>query len=114
MYDNDANPSGDSFGSYYYFGSNDSLSREMIGVTLDDPSGKVLTGYQLPGSELTTFNAGTFAYIYEGYTIDDSGYHNYSWTISGDITAIAAVPEPGTYAMLLAGLGLVAWRRKRA
>ncbi|WUR14181.1 PEP-CTERM sorting domain-containing protein [[Empedobacter] haloabium] len=114
-HDNDLYPSmGDGFSSYAYFFRNNFSVREMIAVRLEDASGTVLNGYQLPGSELTNFRAGSFTYSYEGYTLDADGYHNFRWDISGDITAIAAVPEPGTYAMLLAGLGLVAWRRKRA
>lgn len=113
VYDNDRYPSGDAFGSFAYFFSDDAVAKEMVAVSLEDPSGTVLNGHQLPGSELTGFQGGTFIYSYETYRTDASGTHSYLWRISGDITAIAAVPEPGTYAMLLAGLGLLGWRSRR-
>jgi hypothetical protein len=50
-----------------------------------------------------------FGYGFQG--LDSKGYEYYAWAVrDGDVTA---VPEARTYALMLAGLGLVAWRAKR-
>lgn len=52
---------------------------------------------------------GWFTYAYVSYADDET------LVFEGNITSasiVSSVPEPGTYAMLLAGLGLVAWRRR--
>lgn len=112
VYDNDRFPFGDALTSFSYFYSNNWQVSEGLGVALEDPSGTVLSGHQLPGAELTGFTSGEFSYTYETWIPDASGNHYHRWDLKGDITAIAAVPEPGTYAMLLAGLVIVGWRRR--
>jgi hypothetical protein len=48
-----------------------------------------------------------FGYIY----VYDKFYAQYGWAVrDGDV---AAVPEPETYALMLAGLGLVSWAARR-
>jgi uncharacterized protein YjiK len=57
---------------------------------------------------------------HEGLTMDDRGYlYIVNENAGGDINypqlwVFAPVPEPETYAMLLAGLALVGWRRRAA
>lgn len=56
-------------------------------------------------------------YTYDGYqTFDDKDYEFYAWAVR-PVDLGAPIPEPETYAMLLAGLGLlgvVAKRRRRS
>lgn len=40
-------------------------------------------------------------------------YGNYTTFTTNAVSAIAAVPEPETYAMMLAGLGLVGFAARR-
>lgn len=64
--------------------------------------------YVLPGSD----KAWVFSFDY-GFqkTFETDGYFFYALAVSpGDI---AAVPEAQTYALMLAGLGLVGWRARR-
>jgi PEP-CTERM motif len=76
------------------------------------PSADALNDTALPPALLDSFD-GEFRYVYGSFT--DTGYQ--SLVFRGDITSVSlvsSVPEPGTYAMLLAGLGLLAWRRRAA
>ncbi|MEG1329583.1 MAG: FxDxF family PEP-CTERM protein, partial [Janthinobacterium sp.] len=40
-------------------------------------------------------------------------FDNYSGAVIDNVSVMAAVPEPETYAMLLAGLGLMGFLRRR-
>lgn len=115
VYDNNAYAAGDSVSTYSYYFSRDF---QMLSVTLFDLSGTVLHGSQLPGAETTKFADGNFTYEYKQNALPENGkVHTDNWTVEGDITGvtqISAVPEPGTYAMLLAGPGIVGWRRRAA
>ena len=42
-----------------------------------------------------------------------TSYDNYSGAVIDNVSVMAAVPEPETYAMLLAGLGLMGFMRRR-
>ncbi|WP_229419235.1 PEP-CTERM sorting domain-containing protein [Pseudoduganella dura] len=69
-----------------------------------------LNGLAVPTTGLYGMN-GWFQYSYSYFT--DEGQTNFIFR--GALTSmslVSAVPEPGTYAMLLAGIGLVAWRRR--
>jgi hypothetical protein len=71
---------------------------------------------------MTLANAGGGAgggggeYGTQSFGSDSRGDINYAWAVrSGDVAAVAAVPEPETYAMMMAGLGMlgvIARRRK--
>ncbi len=59
--------------------------------------------------------AGTeYTLVVAGYDDDESG--DYSATILGPVASVAAVPEPQTYALFLAGLGMLGFaaRNKKA
>jgi hypothetical protein len=60
--------------------------------------GNIVPGLQFPEDGLGGFNGGRFA--------------NFTARGSGDLTA--AVPEPGTWSMMLAGFGLVGLARRRS
>ena len=77
-------------------------------ITLDN----VAVGTNTVGVS-TYLATGTIA----GQAFASNQYGNYSTFTTNAVSAIAAVPEPETYAMLLAGLGLVGFvarRRKQA
>jgi hypothetical protein len=86
--------------------------RQGIQIDLTDSSGSALSQATIPNS-LAGFPVASFLYSYDtgvgpGYT---------SVAVGGDFTAwreVSAVPEPGTWAMLLAGLGLLGWQRQRS
>ncbi|WEF31054.1 PEP-CTERM sorting domain-containing protein [Pseudoduganella chitinolytica] len=82
-----------------------------FGLNFFDPTATALSAATIPTTELGQFN-GAFYFGSVSYTPGVSSYR-----LRGELTSmslVSAVPEPGTYAMLLAGLGLLAWRRKRA
>ncbi len=79
----------------------------------------IAQGPGAPTSEfaITAFDAGTGAFTAHWFAPVPVAFPGFTgeWTVNG--VAVAAVPEPETYAMLLAGLGLVgaiARRRKAA
>lgn len=93
-----------------YTYSYDPVFISAVSLFLTGPSADALSDTALPADVLDTFG-GTFQYSY-GY-FNEAGYQ--SLRFRGDITSISvvsSVPEPGTYGMLLAGLGLLAWRRR--
>lgn len=84
-----------------------------------------------PGSYTATltqfgsFSVGTLADGFRGTTTINFGNRDSQWALdiinvnsasSGIpyISAVGTIPEPETYAMLLAGLGLLGWRLRRA
>jgi len=56
------------------------------------------------------FSPALFAGI--GYTVNLESGSSYT-AYSGDVLSVSAVPEPETYAMLLAGLGLIGFTARR-
>ncbi|MBA5637707.1 FxDxF family PEP-CTERM protein [Duganella sp. LX20W] len=77
-----------------------------------------VTNY-LPGDQAWSFASGLHPLAAGNYTLEVDGYvaSANGGSYSGNIAVAAAVPEPETYGMLLAGLGLlgvIARRRKNA
>ncbi|QJD91400.1 PEP-CTERM sorting domain-containing protein [Duganella dendranthematis] len=82
-----------------------------MGLVVADPSATALTYNHIPDS-LTPFPQGTFRYYYS----TGMAPHALWLTAAGAITSVtlvSSVPEPATYTMMAAGLGLLAWRRQR-
>lgn len=83
---------------------------DNVGPFSNLQSGDYWTGTQNP--------LNTYTYWYFDMT---SGYQSaqskssgkYAWAVSDGDVGIAAVPEADTWAMLLAGLGLIGWRARR-
>ena len=82
---------------------------QSLGISLSDASATALTGGGIPLS-LDGFGYGSFTFSLDSKGGDSSFAQG---TITS-LTLAAPVPEPETYAMLLAGIGMLAWRRKRA
>lgn len=84
---------------------------ESLGLTFSDASATALSYNHIPDS-LATFAQGTFVYLYT----TGMAPHALGLTARGDITSltmVSSVPEPATYMLLGAGLGMLAWRRQR-
>lgn len=82
-----------------------------FGLHFTDPTATALSESTIPTTALSLFNS-SFYFGSVSYTPGVSSYR-----LKGEVTSmslVSTVPEPSTYAMLLAGIGLVAWRRKRA
>jgi hypothetical protein len=85
--------------------------RESIAIDLTDSSGAALSAAVIPAS-IAALAQQTFMWHYD--TGVGAGYTQV--IVNGGFTSlheVSAVPEPGTYAMLLAGLGLLGWQRRR-
>lgn len=97
-------------GGYTYRRAPDGdVAQEMLQVEFVDSAHTKFEDNAIPGANLSTFDNKTLEYYYRG------GYVFQSASITGNITSmhlISAVPEPSTYAMLLGGLMLLAWRRR--
>jgi hypothetical protein len=80
---------------------------ETLSLGFADPTAQALTGSGIPSTLSGFGNGGSFYYDRQEASGDWYG-------MRGMITSLTpAVPEPETYAMLLAGLGMLGWRRKR-
>lgn len=104
--------------SFYQVGAFSPLGTEVstiAGVVLVDDSGKLLTSATLPAALDTAF-PGLYGRVLTGFSLPDgSGNIDFSASLTSfKPAAVSAVPEPGTYLMLLAGLGAlgVAARRR--
>ena len=80
-------------------------------ISLYDFSGKAFDHGGVP----TALNLSSFNYAgYELYYFPPTGGYVRIQSTMTALTPAAAVPEPETYAMLMAGLALIGWRGRRA
>jgi hypothetical protein len=89
----------------------DTGGSESLQLELSDASATALAYNHIPDS-LTAFTQGTFRYLYTS----GMAPHALGLTATGAITSltlVSSVPEPATYMLLVAGLGLLAWRGQR-
>jgi hypothetical protein len=97
-----------------YLGVNRDLNTggsEALQLVVSDPSATALGYNHIPDS-LAAFTQGTFRYYYS----TGMAPHALVLTATGAITSltmVSSVPEPATYMLLVAGLGLLAWRNQR-
>ena len=108
----------DSDAQFFALGSNN-LNFYGNGLTLSGPTaGRVFMDYSYDGN-FYTFTAGTFSggQSAVGLRVFDAlSFYGSTAGMGGGVTLTAAVPEPGEWALLLAGLGvlsLLASRRRR-
>jgi hypothetical protein len=87
-------------GSVYQIGSTAEFSITLSGVSV----GSNAVGLS------TYFGGGTPA---NGQQFVNNQYGNYTTFTTNALSAVAAVPEPETYAMMVAGLGLVGFMSRR-
>jgi hypothetical protein len=110
---NPVNPTGDSIYGYELADlSNLAHSFTLSGITVSNLRYQVVDGAGAGTSLLNTSSKPGKTYWY------NDEYNNASLFIVADFTAptppVSAIPEPETYAMLLAGLGLLGiWARRR-
>lgn len=67
--------------------------------------------YTLSGATTTSFLGFVSAAPLSSVSLAAGGDY---WVTANDVTLAQPIPEPGAYAMLLLGLGVVGWRRRRA
>lgn len=101
-----------SMGTYrYLYLPTGAMTREEAGFTFADSTHTKFDGNKVPGANASTFDSNTMRYVYSDNSL------NTGFAVDANITnlrLVSAVPEPGTYAMLLAGLGVLSWRRRKA
>lgn len=105
----------------FFFGSDISgnfLQRGIVVVSATDASGAVSQQFKVRAGEGTFFGFVSDTDLTSLSVRVVSGQRNPVWPTINDLTlaTAAAVPEPETYAMLLAGLGVVGFvaRRRRS
>jgi hypothetical protein len=101
---------------YLSLSAANSSAADYRSVTLEfaDEDGSAFDGAWLPHTlPLAALESATFKYTYFANTPEVDPILRASGTLTS-IELISSVPEPSAYALFAAGLGLLAWRRKRA
>jgi hypothetical protein len=82
---------------------------ENMELALGDDTGRALSSGKIPARlfGLENFNYAALLYNYKGNHLEVIIQSELT-----SLTRVTAVPEPGTYAMLLAGLSFIAWKRR--
>ena len=109
---------GDSFGIANV--SANGQSSQMMALSLFDSTGLAFSGNTVPTTlDFSAFNNSTFYYTYSSVSTHAMMGANGALTsltvstVPSGGNPITPVPEPETYAMLLAGLGLLGWTARR-
>lgn len=90
----------------------DAQGTTFLSLSFSDLSGAALNGTGIPAS-LSALNTPKFGYTF----FSNAGFQAITMDVgftSMNLVSVSAVPEPGTYLMFLAGLPLLAWRRRAA
>jgi hypothetical protein len=90
--------------SFLYQDAFDPSDATVNGIASNDD---LLPGFTTSGFSSSLSTGTTYVLVTTGFGNSDFGA--YSTTIGGP-GVVTVVPEPGTYALLAAGLGVVAWR----
>ncbi|MES2741038.1 MAG: FxDxF family PEP-CTERM protein [Pseudomonadota bacterium] len=87
---------------------------DITGFSLKDSSGLAFDGVRQLNGEIDLWKLNVSNLVSDTYTLTVFGTINskFSGSYSGNIN-VTAVPEPETYAMLIAGLGLVGFMARR-
>ena len=103
-----------------YLGDIADLSKE---TPADDPDGIAIFDDLGSGALYGSFGyLGTEGYLYRTITLSSDAIFDLNaaidggktqWAIGGSFAPTAPIPEPETYALMLAGLGMVGWMARR-
>lgn len=83
---------------------------DFVAFMADPASGRYL---RLSFESALTDAGGTINLALGGLSFDCSNCDDLTPILSGYVTSMSAVPEPETYAMMLAGLGLLGFAARR-
>jgi hypothetical protein len=91
--------------------SENDAAEQLLAVNFFDPSGRALSGDQIPGAiDASAYSQSTFSYLYIAKDSHTMLGANGALT---SLVLISSVPEAQTYSMLLSGLGILAFLARR-
>ncbi|RFP21517.1 PEP-CTERM sorting domain-containing protein [Duganella sp. BJB488] len=94
--------------------SANAYASEMMALSFFDKSGLALNAATMPGQlDFASFNRSTFYYTYSSNATHAMMGANGALTSVTFTEVPTPVPEPETYAMLLAGLAAIGWKGRR-
>ncbi len=102
-----SDPDGFSMGGYRYVP--DGSSRELLSIAFRDSTHTKLDLTKVPGQILTTLSTDGLYYEFDGANGRADIQSNFT-----SFTITSSVPEPETYAMLVAGLTGLGWCRRKS
>ncbi len=116
--------SGSSATSRFYVGTNPEGWRNAITLDAKNSSREISSTFLVPahGQSLVVYIYGSLSVFAEGGAVADFSHTaRFNWDLPMGVTATsasghfmtAAVPEPSTYGLMLAGLAVLPWARRR-